>query len=211
MGSIPSELLMCGGGVHIMLLLPLVARCLETINVCTWRMFVFMSVVVTVGMFVVKRALVKIVIFSLGVLKYILCLCMGCDGWCAFCLYWDAWSCRCSCVESMCVSPGICCMFVVSAFISCSGLSASSGMLWMCALYVSVGSNVRPITFEFVAMGSAVLFILRSRLLLNSAGSGVNRVPLVLSGFIGRVFCVVQANTLCNNNNIYLKSNIQCI
>ena len=39
------------------LLLPLVARCLETKDVCTWRMFVFMSIVVTVwgseGMFVV--------------------------------------------------------------------------------------------------------------------------------------------------------------
>ena len=39
------------------LLLPLVARCLETIDVCIWRMLVFMSVVVTVwgsvGMFVV--------------------------------------------------------------------------------------------------------------------------------------------------------------
>ena len=38
-------------------LLPLVARCLETIDVCIWCMFVFMSVVVTVwgsvGMFVV--------------------------------------------------------------------------------------------------------------------------------------------------------------
>ena len=31
------------------LLLPRVARCLETIDVCIWRMFVFMSVVVTVG------------------------------------------------------------------------------------------------------------------------------------------------------------------
>ena len=30
------------------LLLPLVARYLETIDVCIWRMFVFMSVVVTV-------------------------------------------------------------------------------------------------------------------------------------------------------------------
>ena len=55
-GSISSELLVCGGGVHSILLLPLVARCLvETIDVCIWRMFVFMSVVVTVwgsvGMF----------------------------------------------------------------------------------------------------------------------------------------------------------------
>ena len=30
------------------LLLPLEARCIETIDVCIWRMFVFMSVVVTV-------------------------------------------------------------------------------------------------------------------------------------------------------------------
>ena len=54
-GSISSELLM--RGVRSILLLPLVARCLETIDVCIWCMFVFMSVVVTVwvsvGMFVV--------------------------------------------------------------------------------------------------------------------------------------------------------------
>ena len=47
-GSISSALLMCGGGVRSILLLPLVARCLEIIDVCIWRMFVFMSVVVTV-------------------------------------------------------------------------------------------------------------------------------------------------------------------
>ena len=56
-GSISSELLMCVGGMHNILLLSRVARCLETIYVCTWRMFVFMSVVVTVwgavAMFVV--------------------------------------------------------------------------------------------------------------------------------------------------------------
>ena len=39
-GSITSKLLMCGGGVRTILLLPLVARCLETIDVCIWRMFV---------------------------------------------------------------------------------------------------------------------------------------------------------------------------
>ena len=47
-GSLPSELLMCGGSVCSILSLPLVARCLETIDVCIWRMFVFMSAVVTV-------------------------------------------------------------------------------------------------------------------------------------------------------------------
>ena len=55
--SISSELYMCGGGVRSILLLPLVARCLETIDVCIWRMFLFMSVVVivwgSVGLFVV--------------------------------------------------------------------------------------------------------------------------------------------------------------
>ena len=39
-GSISSELLMCGGGVRSILLLPLVARCLETINVFIWHKFV---------------------------------------------------------------------------------------------------------------------------------------------------------------------------
>ena len=39
-GSHSSELLVCGGGVRSILLLPLVARCLETIDVCIWRMFV---------------------------------------------------------------------------------------------------------------------------------------------------------------------------
>ena len=47
-GSLSSELLMCGGGVRSILLLPPVAKCVETIDVCIWRMFVFMSVVVTV-------------------------------------------------------------------------------------------------------------------------------------------------------------------
>ena len=51
-GSISSELLMCCGGVCSILLLPLMARCLETIDVCIWRMFVVMIVWGSVGMFV---------------------------------------------------------------------------------------------------------------------------------------------------------------
>ena len=47
-GSISSELIVCGGGVRSILLLSLVARCLGKIYGCIWRMFVFMSVVVTV-------------------------------------------------------------------------------------------------------------------------------------------------------------------
>ena len=47
--SISSELLMGGGGVRSILLMPLMARCLEPIiDVCILCMFVCMSVVVTV-------------------------------------------------------------------------------------------------------------------------------------------------------------------
>ena len=73
----------------------------------------------------------------------------------------------------------------------------------MCVLYVSFGSIVRSRTFRCVAMGSAVLFILRSRLLLYSAGSGVNRVQVVLSGFSVRLFCIVQAKTLYRYGCMY--------
>ena len=38
--SISSELLMCGGVVRSILLLQHVARCIEKIDVCIWRMFV---------------------------------------------------------------------------------------------------------------------------------------------------------------------------
>ena len=67
----------------------------------------------------------------------------------------------------------------------------------MCVLYASFGSKVRPRTFGCVAMDSAVLFMLWSRLLFYSVGFGVNRVQVVLSGFSVRLFCFVQAKTLC--------------
>ena len=41
-GHISSELQKSGVGVCSTLLLPLVAICLETIDVCTWRMFLCM-------------------------------------------------------------------------------------------------------------------------------------------------------------------------
>ena len=59
----------------------------------------------------------------------------------------------------------------------------------MCVLYVSFGSKVRLRTCGCVAMRSAMLFIFRPRLLLYSAGSGVNRVQVVLSGCSVRLFC----------------------
>ena len=92
----------------------------------------------------------------------------------------------------------------VSAFMICRGLCACTEMLWMCVLYVSFGWKVRPITFGCVVMGSALLCIFRFRLLVYSAGSGVNRVHVVLSGFSMRLFCFVQANTFCRYGCIYL-------
>ena len=59
----------------------------------------------------------------------------------------------------------------VSAFMICRGLSACTEMLWMCVLYVRFGSKVRPRTYGYVAMGSALLFIVS----LNSVGE---RTPL---------------------------------
>ena len=67
----------------------------------------------------------------------------------------------------------------------------------MCMLYVSFGSKVRPNTFGCVAMGIAVLFIFRSILLLYYAGSGMNRLQVVLSGFSVKLFYFVQAKTVC--------------
>ena len=52
--SLSSELLMCSGGVRSILLLPLVARCLETIDVCIWSMVLSVVMIMwgSVGMFV---------------------------------------------------------------------------------------------------------------------------------------------------------------
>ena len=107
---------MGGGGLRSILLLSLEARCLETTDVCIWRMFVFYvscsDCVGVCGNVSCVTAVVKdSVFFSLGVLKYIVCLCKRCDGCCVFCLYCDAWSCRCSCMGSMRVSSCRC-MFV---------------------------------------------------------------------------------------------------
>ena len=89
----------------------------------------------------------------------------------------------------------------VSAFMICRGLCACTEMLWMRVLYVSFWSNVRPRTFGCVAMGSALLCILGPYCYY--AGSGVNRVQVVLSGFSKMLFCFVQAKTLCRYGCIY--------
>ena len=56
-----SELIMCGGGVHIISLLLLVARCIETINVYIYGALLFYVCCMwgSVGMFVVLVAIVE--------------------------------------------------------------------------------------------------------------------------------------------------------
>ena len=41
-------------------------------------------------------------------------------------------------------------------------------------------------------------------MLVYSAGSGVNRVQVVLSGFSMRLFCFVQAKSVCRYGCIYI-------
>ena len=74
----------------------------------------------------------------------------------------------------------------------CRGLCACTEMLWMCLLYVSFGSKVRPRTFVCAVIGSVLLFIVKSILLVYFAGSGVNIVQVVLSGFSKRLFCFAR-------------------
>ena len=49
-----------------------------------------------------------------------------------------------------------------------------------------------------------VVLCYRSRLVVYSAGSGVNRVQVGLSGFSKRLFCFVHAKTLCRYGCMYL-------
>ena len=116
---------------------------------------------------------------------------------------------------SVSVSSCRCCMFVscvhpVAVLNAAFCMTCSLLMLVEDAIgdhteeaYSRAGLIVRPRTFGCVAMGSALLFIVRSRLLVYSAGSGVNRVQVVLSGFNKRLFCFVQAKTLCRYGCMY--------
>ena len=108
-GSFSSELLVCGGGVRIILLLPLVPRdnrCMYMADVC-FCVCCSDCVVVCGNVCCVAAVGKTSVFFSLGVLKYVVCLCRECDGCCVFCLSCEAWSCRCSCMGSVSVSSCI--------------------------------------------------------------------------------------------------------
>ena len=67
--------------------------------------------VVVFGKVCCVATVVKIMgVLSIGELKYVVCLCKGCDECCIFCLYCEAWSCMCSCMGNVSVSSCICCM-----------------------------------------------------------------------------------------------------
>ena len=78
----------------------------------------------------------------------------------------------------------------VSALSICIVLRDLAVVIYMCLLYVRLWSTVSPSIFELMFMGSVVLSICRSSCVLYSAGSGVKRVHVVLSGlrmlFLGK-------------------------
>ena len=62
----------------------------------------------------------------------------------------------------------------------------------MCLLYVSLGSKVSSSIFGLMFMVSVMLYICSSSCVLYSAGSGVKRVHVVLSGLRMRLFVDVM-------------------
>ena len=70
----------------------------------------------------------------------------------------------------------------VSALSICIVLRALVIVISMCLLYACLGSRVSPSIFGLISIGSVMLSICSSSCVLNSAGSGVKRVHVVLSG-----------------------------
>ena len=81
--------------------MPSDTRCMNMVSVCLY----------VCGNVCCVAAVDEDSVFNLGVLKYAVCLCKGCNGCCVFCLYCEAWiesvsvlSCRCGMFVS-CVYP----------------------------------------------------------------------------------------------------------
>ena len=79
----------------------------------------------------------------------------------------------------------------VSALSICIVLRDFVVVIYMCLLYVSLGSRVSPSIFSLMFMGSVMLSICSSSCVLYSAGSGVKRVHIVLSGL--RMRCLSES------------------
>ena len=76
----------------------------------------------------------------------------------------------------------------VSALSICIVLRAFVVVIYMCLLYVSLGSRVSPSIFGLMFMGSVMLSICSSSCGLYSSGFGVKSVHVVLSGLRMRLF-----------------------
>ena len=70
----------------------------------------------------------------------------------------------------------------MSALSICIVLRAFVVVVSMCLLYVSLGSRVSPSIFGLTFLGSVMLYICGSSRVLYSAGSGVKKMHVVLSG-----------------------------
>ena len=82
----------------------------------------------------------------------------------------------------------------VNAFTTSSDLSAFSLVIWICSPKLSFGSNVTPRILGVLTVGMSVLLILRFSVVLYSAGSGMKKVAVDLSGFRIRSFSLVYVN-----------------
>ena len=85
----------------------------------------------------------------------------------------------------------------VSALSICIVLRAFVVVIYMCLLYVSLGSSVSPSILGLMFMGSVMLSICSSSCVLYSTRSGVKRVHVVLSGLIMRLFVCVYLCISC--------------
>ena len=85
----------------------------------------------------------------------------------------------------------------VSALSICIVLRAFVVAISMCLLYVSLGSSVSPRIFGLMFMRSVMLSICSSSCVLYSAGCGVKRVCIVLSGLRMRLFFRVHVCISC--------------
>ena len=81
----------------------------------------------------------------------------------------------------------------MSALTTLSDLSAFSLVILVCSAKLSFGSSITPSILGFLTVGMRVLLILRFSVLLYSAGSGVKRVAVDLSGFRMRSFSFVAS------------------
>ena len=85
----------------------------------------------------------------------------------------------------------------VSALSICIVLRAFVIVIYMCLLYVSLGSRVSPSILGLMFMGSVMLSMCSSSCVLYSVGSGVKRVYVVLSELRMRLFDCVHVCISC--------------